>query len=211
MYDQMYNDINRHILVVWQSVGVLIGAFAIFALAEKAIVPVDIATGLILLTAGWLLAHLVDAAYWYNRNLAIISNIERQFLVDEDLRNIHYYFGSHRPNTMLTHLRIQFAFGVGISLIVLFFHFSARVYLGMSELLSHFEPARAIPYIIPLIGAAYLRRLRRHRDESYAEFLKYSPGRTVDTSHILYGVGHGHPEVKADAAPRAGSGNQPGV
>lgn len=35
MYDQMFNDINRHIMVVWQSVGVLVGAFAVFALVEK--------------------------------------------------------------------------------------------------------------------------------------------------------------------------------
>ena len=35
MYDQMFNDINTHILVVWQSVGVVVGAFAVFALARK--------------------------------------------------------------------------------------------------------------------------------------------------------------------------------
>ena len=30
MYDQMFNDINRHIMVIWQSVGVLVAAFATF-------------------------------------------------------------------------------------------------------------------------------------------------------------------------------------
>ena len=39
MYDQMFNDINTHILVVWQSVGVVVGAFAVFALVEKNIIP----------------------------------------------------------------------------------------------------------------------------------------------------------------------------
>ena len=47
MYDQMFNDINTHILVVWQSVGVLIGAFAIFALAEKQIITIDIASAIV--------------------------------------------------------------------------------------------------------------------------------------------------------------------
>ena len=105
MYDQMFNDINRHIMVVWQSVGVLVGAFAIFALTEKQVVTVDVAASLIVLIAGWSLAHLYDAAYWYNRNLVIIANIERQFLRQSDLRDIHYYFGAHRPtNLMITHL-----------------------------------------------------------------------------------------------------------
>ena len=113
MYRQMFNDINRHIMVVWQSVGVVVGAFAIFALVEKNIISVDIATSIIILLCGWLFAHLVDSGYWYNRNLAIIANVERQFLNKSDLRDIHYYFGKHRPNNkMITHLRIQQALGV---------------------------------------------------------------------------------------------------
>ena len=87
MYKQMFNDINRHIMVVWQSVGVLISAFAIFALVEKNVISSDIATSIIILLCAWLYAHLVDSGYWYNRNLAIIANIERQFLKKEDLRD----------------------------------------------------------------------------------------------------------------------------
>jgi hypothetical protein len=116
MYDQMFNDINRHIMVVWQSVGVVVGAFAIFSLVEKNVVSLDIAVSVVLLLCAWLHAHLLDAAYWYNRNLVIIANIERQFLKREDLKNIHYYFGAHRPkNKMIEHLRIQVALGNGLS------------------------------------------------------------------------------------------------
>src|SRR6266511_2529460 len=90
MYDQMFSDINRHIQIVWQSVGVLASTFGILvgilALFEKQ-VPIglanallDVATALIMLIVGWLLAHVYDASYWYNRNLVIIANIERQFL-----------------------------------------------------------------------------------------------------------------------------------
>ncbi len=96
MYDQMFNDINTHILVVWQSVGVLVGAFAIFALTEKQIITLDIAAALIVLLAAWLIGHIYDASYWYNRNLVIIANIERQFLAAADLKEVHYYFGKHR-------------------------------------------------------------------------------------------------------------------
>jgi len=72
MYDQMFNDINTHILVVWQSAGVLVAAFAVLALVEKAIIPMDVATALLVLIAAWLLAHLEDASYWYNRNLVLL-------------------------------------------------------------------------------------------------------------------------------------------
>ena len=97
MYNQMMNDINRHIIVVWQDVGVLLGAFAVFALVEKQILSLDIATALIILLCIWMLAHVYDASYWYNRNLVIIANIERQFLRDSDLKEIH--FRRRRPQT----------------------------------------------------------------------------------------------------------------
>jgi hypothetical protein len=48
-----------------------------------------------------------DASYWYDRNLGIIANIERQFLTKNNLNDIQYYFAEHRPTSkMLTHLRI---------------------------------------------------------------------------------------------------------
>jgi hypothetical protein len=68
MYNQLMNDINRHIVVVWQSVGVLFGAFAVFALVEKQIISLDVATSLIVLLCAWVVAHVHDASYWYNRN-----------------------------------------------------------------------------------------------------------------------------------------------
>src|SRR5262245_16570834 len=95
MYGKLMNDINRHIVVVWQSVGVLFGAFAVFALVEKQVISLDIAASLIIFLCAWVIAHVYDAGYWYNRNLVIIANIERQFLRRSDLRDIHYYFGKH--------------------------------------------------------------------------------------------------------------------
>jgi hypothetical protein len=68
MYNQLMNDINRHIVVVWQSVGVLFGAFAVFALVEKQTISLDVATSLIVLLCAWVVAHVHDASYWYNRN-----------------------------------------------------------------------------------------------------------------------------------------------
>jgi hypothetical protein len=191
MYDQMFNDINRHILVVWQSVGVLIGAFALFGLAERAVLPLDVAAALIVLIGLWLLVHLEDAGYWYNRNLAIIANIERQFLKKEDLRNIHYYFGKHRKeNIMLTHLRIQYLFGIGIISLVLFYHFLKRVAPGFGAPWSNFEPIRCLPYLISVGGLCVVLYFHYKMKKKYSEFIENSPGIDVDTKGIRYGEGH---------------------
>jgi len=193
MYDQMFNDINRHIMVVWQSVGVLIGAFAIFALVEKNVLSLDLAASIILLLTAWLVAHLFDAAYWYNRNLAIIANIERQFLLNSDLKDIHYYFGSHRQNNkMIEHLRIQLALGIALGLVVLLYHFLDRVMPGLSESFSQFEPIRALPYLLVIFAIIFLLKMKKDAAEKYQEFIRNSPGKIVDIDGIHYGKGHGH-------------------
>lgn len=193
MYDQMFNDINRHIMVVWQCVGVLIGAFAIFALVEKKVVSLDIAASIVLLLCFWLMCHLLDAAYWYNRNLVIIANIERQFLLQTDLKDIHYYFGKHRPNNvMIEHLKIQFCLGVGLAVIVMGYHLFERVAPGINQPMTNFEPIRAMPYLLIFFAIIYVWRLTIKLNAKYKEFMTNSPGINVDTGTTIYGVGHGH-------------------
>lgn len=192
MYDQMFNDIDCHIKVIWQSISVVIGAFAVFALAEKNIISIDICASLVLLLCSWLIAHLYDAAYWYNRDLVIIANIERVFLRQSDLKEIHYYFGKHRPNNkMITHMSIQYFLGIGISVIIICFHFIERVAPGIGLPWSNFEPIVSLPYIILLAAIIAIGYLRNQRNKSYKEFLENSPGIEIDTKNIKYGVGHG--------------------
>jgi hypothetical protein len=183
----MFNDINRHIMVIWQSVGVLVGAFAIFALVEKKILSMDFAASIIVLLCAWLYAHLLDAGYWYNRNLVIIANIERQFLTSSDLKDIHYYFGKHRPdNKMITHLKIQLALGIGIALLVLIFHFVDRILPGLTLGLNCLQWSRALPYAFSVIALTYCNGVRKNRDKSYLEFVQNSPGIDVVTSGVEY-------------------------
>jgi len=197
MYDQLFNDINRHILTIWQSISVSIGAFAVFALVEKNIISMDLASSIIVLLSAWLISHLFDSAYWYNRNLTMIANIERQFLLKEDLKNIHYYFGEHRPvNSMLTHLKIQFALGVGLCGIVLLYHFFTRVVPGFGASFQNFDPVRSLPYLVLFVSFFFIKWIRNNRRKSYSEFLENSPGIKMDTTGILYGVGHGRKERK---------------
>jgi len=200
MYDQMFNDINTHILVVWQSVAVVVGAFAIFALVEKAVISPDVAASLIVFLCGWLLAHLYDASYWYNRNLVIIANIERQFLSATDLKKIHYYFGKHRSTSaMLTHLKIQYALGVAVGILFLLFHLYTRVLPGFGTAWSNFEFMRSLPYFALAASVIFLALLRKNRLSSYAEFLRNSPGVDVETTGIVYGVGH--PAYEQETSP----------
>lgn len=193
MYDQLFNDINRHIMVIWQSVGVLVGAFAIFALVEKKVIPLDIAASIILLLCSWLIAHLLDAAYWYNRNLVMIANIERQFLNRSDLKEIHYYFGAHRPkNKMIEHLKLQLALGLGLGTIVILYHFFDVVLPAIDCKDSAITFLNTTPYLLVLAAAAYLLELKRKLVAKYDEFITNSPGKDINSDDINYGVGHGH-------------------
>lgn len=191
MYDQMFNDINRHILTVWQTIGTLGGAVALLGLVEKRVMSMDMAVSLIVLVAAWSMSHAYDSAYWYNRNLIIIANIERQFLLRSDLHDIHYYFGAHRKtNKMLTHLRIQYLFAVAVGGVAVLYHFFVQVTPGLSEPLSHLQPARSLPYAAATSATCWLVWLRKQRTTSYKEMLKNSPGTSIDNTGIAFGTGH---------------------
>ncbi len=210
MYDQLLNDINTHILVVWQSVATLVAAFAVLALVEKAVLPLDVAATIIILVALWLLCHVEDAAYWYNRNLVMIANIERQFLLQTDLHDIHYYFGKHRKKgAMITHLIIQRAFGVGLAAIVVVFHFWVRVWPGIGAPWSNFEPTRAMPYVLVFVAGGFLVWLHRRCCAKYEEFVKNSPGVAIVTDGCTYGCGHPpYVDSSAEVQPGKNAGGQ---
>ena len=191
MYRQMMNDINRHIMVVWQSVSVLVGALAFFALVEKNIVSLDTAAAIVLMLCGWLYCHLVDASFWYNRNLVIIANIERQFLRQTDLREIHPYFGQHRGSKAITHLRLQGYLAYGLGALVLLWHFGERVWPNLLIANAVFDPPRSLPYLVAIAAAVIGRKEVLKAREKYKTFLSNSPGIDVDSRDIDYSVGHG--------------------
>jgi hypothetical protein len=189
MYNQMHQGISRHTIGVWQSITTLLAAIGALSLAEKHVLSADVAVAFVMLTLVWFLAQVMDASYWYNRNLAMISNIERQFLDDSDLKVIHYYFGQHRKaNVFLTNFRIHGLFALTLLVLVLGYHFTNSV-LASDPI--HVSLSTLLPYAIVIVGAIGLRILWRHRSKSYSEFLNNSPGRTVDTKGVVYsGIGH---------------------
>jgi len=191
MYNQLMNDINRHIVVVWQSITALLGAFAVWSLVEKGTISLDIAVTLIIGVAIWVLMHVYDAAYWYNRNLVMIANIERQFLKSSDLREVHYYWGQHRTSgTMLTHLKLQLYLAVGIAALVFGIHFSEVIVPLIPKQFAGTKLQNFLPVVAAIMGLLVWLWRRSVASQKYAEFLKNSPGKAVDTSGIRYGVGH---------------------
>lgn len=119
-YDQAWNNINRHILTVWQSATAVAAALAAIVFSEKEILSNDIAASLIILFSAWLMAHVYDAQTWYDRNLALIQDNEKYF------QNTEEEFGSYlqpRKMRLITHLRIQRDLGVVLASLAVGTHF----------------------------------------------------------------------------------------
>jgi len=190
MYDQLMNDINRHIIVVWQSVGVLFAAFAALSLAEKKIIPVDLGITLIICVCGWVIANVYDASYWYNRNLVIIANIERQFLLESDLRDIHHYFGRHREaGNTIEHLRIQLGLAVAVAFFVLAYHFIALV-LPTFSMKASIGWISVMPYAATVLIIFVAFYFRARAKKNYINFVKISPGKEMNTQGLPKDSGH---------------------
>jgi hypothetical protein len=178
LYKELWDSIHSLMASVWQSIGAIIGSLAIFALVEKKIVNLDIATSIVVAICTWSLASIIDASFWYNRNLAMVANIEREFLIKSDLVDIHFYFEKHRKdNEMISQFVIQFSFVIVILLIFLIFHFVDRVVPGFCSPIKTFEFFRALPYILTTIASIILYKFWNNRKTKYNEFEIKSPGR----------------------------------
>lgn len=179
MYNQMWGNINRHILVIWQSVAALLGAFALLALIAKNVLPADLACSLLVVVCAWVGAHVIDANYWFARNLLIITNIERQFLSSEDLRRIHPYFQNHRKPSVLDHLLVQGCLAASVFLLILGWHFFTRVIPGVRLPWCDFQPFRSLPYIVTAVSVVLLILFKRKEKRSYEVLLSNAPGISV--------------------------------
>ena len=178
MYNQMWGNIDRHILVVWQSVGALIGAFAVLALTEKHVLPIDWACALMVVICAWVAAHVIDADSWFARNLVIIINIERQFLSAGDLQDIHPYFRDHRK-PMLDHLVVQGYLAASVFLLIVGWHFLTRVVPGFDSPWRNFEFTRALPYLVFTVSVVLLILFQRKQKAAYERLVRKSPGISV--------------------------------
>lgn len=180
MYGKMWDNIDRHILVVWQSVGVLAGAFAALVLTEKGTLPIDYSATLVVLVSAWQIAHVFDASWWFNRNLLIVANIERQFLTLDDSHQIHCYFMKHRKAKILDHYKIQVIFGTAVSVLILIYHFVKQIYPTVpSDKATIDLIIMSLPYVVFLASAGGLCRFYKRQRDAHVKLQKASPGKDL--------------------------------
>lgn len=128
MYGQLWNNIDRHVLVVWQPVAALGATLGLLSLVDKGVFSLDWATALAIIVATWLIAHTMDASKWFNRNQRMIANIEHQLLTKDDAKKIGPVVAVPRTSTNpILHFRIQSALGYAVIAIILGHHLVVRV------------------------------------------------------------------------------------
>ena len=177
MYSEAWRNIERHILVVWQTAGVVGATFAALLFAEKVTVPFDLAISFELLVIGWLYAHILDAEFWFRRNLHIIQNIERQFLDPADASHIHPFFlprppGSRPPS--LDHLAIQKQLARALFVGVLGFHAVSAIQRA------EFGLASILPAAVSVVVIVWVGHFKVDRASKHAELERRSPGKQIE-------------------------------
>jgi hypothetical protein len=176
LYRQTSGHMGRHILGVWQCVGVVGAALIVFA-QDKNTHLNDYACTLVVLLCGWLAATTLDASNWFNRNLAIITNLERLFLSPRDLTLVHHFFGKHRKaGSHAQHFGIQLFLSAAVGLLVLAYHFAERVQPSSALPVPQFDWPRPLPYLTAAIVMLALFWLASHFRAKDAEFRARSPG-----------------------------------
>lgn len=123
MYDQMFNNINRHIMITWEIIPVIGGALGAIALSKNETISTEIGASLIILLGGWFWAHALDANEWVKRNLFVVSNIERHYLITSDEKDVHYFFRCEHKPELLRHFLIQVFSAIAIMLMALVWTF----------------------------------------------------------------------------------------
>jgi hypothetical protein len=186
MYNQLWQNINRHIMILWEGVGILVAVLAVYGLVEKNVLPPPIAASVAIGAAAWVVAHTYDSSHWYNRNLLMITNIERQFLRRGDLKEIHYFFEKHRSTgEMIMFLRIQWTLAAGTAALVLAFYTVSDFLPRMTALAAdHYRllgvSFASAPYGVAILALLWTELLRRRRNRDYAALLQNSPGKAVE-------------------------------
>lgn len=189
MYKELMGDINRHIMVVWQSVATVAGSLIFLSLSEQGKIDLEYSATIIFIVAFWQIAHIYDSNYWYNRNLAMIANIERLFLYKDDLRFVHYYFGKHRSeNKMIGHLKVQMFLAISVIITACVAYYIHLDFFSRNPRTLNIE--EALPLFALVAGVIYTSATSHRNRRAYKEFIENSPGVDIDTIGIRYGEGH---------------------
>ncbi|CAE6858359.1 hypothetical protein [Paraburkholderia domus] len=176
MYKQCSGHLNRHVTAMWQCIAVVV-AFGATLRMDADGPSFDYAIAVALLLCTWLAASNLDASAWFNRNIAIITNIERLFLESSDASLVHPFFlPPHRANKVIAHFKIQIWFAGSVGFILLALHFFQRVSAGFALPFRCFDPSRALPYGIGFFSLIALVTLKRYQNRQQEKINLKSPG-----------------------------------
>lgn len=132
MYDQMFTTIDRRHKNIWEMVIAIGGGIGILKIfSYECGFYFDIAVIGYIIGLFWILARLIDANYWCNRNLFIIHEIERQ-LLDGSEENLFSDFRDKNrisENKYGTTIKIQIYFVLFIILLTVLSYLSLKFYL----------------------------------------------------------------------------------
>lgn len=131
MYDQMFTTIDRRHKNIWEMVIAIGGGIGILKIFSSEYgFYFDIAVIGYIIGLFWILARLIDANYWCNRNLFIIYEIERQ-LLDGSEENLFSGFRDKNrisENKYGTTIKIQIYFVLFIILLTVLSYLSLKFY-----------------------------------------------------------------------------------
>jgi hypothetical protein len=178
VYKQCSAHLNRHVSSIWQCIAVLVAAGATLGL-DKTTPLLDYAVSAALLSCAWFAAMALDASAWFNRNISIITNVERLFLAESDVRLVHPFFAmEHKPDRLIQQLHVQLLLGGSIAGLLLLFHASHRTFLPVS-CSSLDDGVRFLPWLVTATSLAYLRRVWVRQVRQQREIDRLSPGRDM--------------------------------
>lgn len=173
MYNQAFNNINRHIVIVWQTISILAASFVSILLSEKYDISIWISSLLLITYIVWMISHIIDGEHWFKRNLHIVTNIEKNFLEKDDLRLIHPYIDQEvRPGKMIESFRIQIYFAYTTWIFILCFLFYKAT---LSASMGLFSIYFVVSAILSLILAAY----HSSNSNKIRKLIKKSPGKVM--------------------------------
>lgn len=185
MYNQMWGNINRHIVVVWKSATLLASSLALVGVAEKELIDRNACYVVMILCVWWFISHTIDSNLWFRRNMAIIGNIEKQFLNRNDGENISYYtviphqkFKS-KNFFLADHFLIQVMFAIALSAVLMTFHFSLYVWPTLNWN-SKIDFMLCSPYATFIIATILLVLHWIKNKNSYSTFIEKSPGMPME-------------------------------
>lgn len=177
MYETYNAEIARHFGLAWQAVSVFLASIVavVAAINKIAGIPAYVVICLYLFLVTWAVEVVIDAAFWYNRNLVVVANIERQFMKPSDAKDIHWYFLKHRPfNKPITFMRSLLLFLVSIALAVLIFYFALPEINGQKDFF--FNVSSYIPLLVALGLGLVIRNFAIDKNKEYLTFLANAPG-----------------------------------